>query len=239
MHIALSNDTGFSASLHLNATRLKRFTPLSPVRIAITNHDSGERRRVEHFIEQVFADSYGAHISRHYPMLLSVHDETDNVLAALGFRYADRGPLFLEQYLNKPIEQVLAKNYVAPIERRSVVEIGNLASLGQGASIFMFTAINAYLMQQEKCINVVTATASLRRYFKALGFDLSDLGRAEQSHLTDGGASWGTYYDEDPRITAAPIDQVLSRLQRHLEVALDDADGDMLAKIHSPCGMLS
>lgn len=239
MYIALCNDNGFNASLHLNSQRLRRFTPLAPARIAITNHDSGERRRVEAFIEHVFWQSYGARITRHYPMLLSVHDEQDNVLAALGFRYADKESLFLEHYLDNPIEHALGDFYGTQTLRSGVVEIGNLASNAQGASIFMFTAINVYLMQQGKHINVVTATESLRRYFKALGFDLRDLGNADPQRLQGGGASWGSYYDEDPRIIAAPVQQVISRLERHLHVALNDAESDMLAKLHLDCIRLS
>ncbi len=38
-------------------------------------------------------------------MLMSVHDAEDNILGALGFRYARDEPLFLEQYLEVPVEQ--------------------------------------------------------------------------------------------------------------------------------------
>jgi hypothetical protein len=94
---------------------------------------------VEAFIRAVYVRSYKADIAVSYPILMSVRDAGGTILAAVGFRYAKEEPLFLENYTGAPIEQVLR----TPRER--IAEIGNLASAGGGASIFLFAALASYL----------------------------------------------------------------------------------------------
>ena len=61
--------------------------------ISIMPAFTDERRKVEDFIIEVYNRSYGAKIGVHYPILMSVRDDQNNILAALGFRYADHAPL--------------------------------------------------------------------------------------------------------------------------------------------------
>lgn len=232
MQITMQTDHGFVAHLCMNQQTLQRFTPLSPARICVTNFYSAERRRVERFIEHHFRASYGAEIKRHYPALISVHDAEDEILAALGFRLAKDEPLFLEQYLDHPVERMLSEAYKKEVCRDVIAETGNLVSSGQGASIFLFTALNAYLAAQGMQINTVTATDFLSRYFRTLGFKETILAAADQSRLIDGGKSWGSYYQQNPKAVAGHIDQVLSRLHTHLQVALQTEVPDMHAMLH-------
>jgi hypothetical protein len=232
LQIAVKNDEGFKARLSLNERRVKHFTLLSPRIIAITKYSSVQRRRVERFIEQTFHHAYGAEIGGHYPTLMSVHDEEDNILAAVGFRFAKEEPLFLEQYLDVPVEQMLRDHYPKPVEREVIVEVGNLASLGQGASIFLFAALNAYLAQQGIKIVTFTATDFLHRYFTKLGMSTVVLGEADQGRLRDGGVSWGTYYKENPRVVSGSVKQVLLRLHGHLQMVLETSAAEMTAQLH-------
>lgn len=236
LQIAMQGDEGFMAHLRMNPATVKRFSLLEPTRICVTNLYSAERRRVERFIERHFRKSYGAEIKQHYPMLMSVHDEEDNILAALGFRYSKDEKLFLEQYLDDAIEKVLSTAFGKDVPRNIIVETGNLVSSGKGASIFLFTALNAYLGQQGMQINIVTATDFLHRYFRTLGFKSTELAKAEQSRLSDGGKSWGSYYQENPRVIAGMIEQVLASLHGHLQVVLETAPADMHAVLHTNLG---
>jgi len=232
LQIAVKNDEGFQASLSISHRRVKRFTALSPSLIAITQHSSARRGRVERFIEQTFHRAYGAEILRHYPTLMSVHDQNDTILAALGFRFAKNESLFLEQYLDVPVELQLGDYYHKPIEREVVAEVGNLASLGQGASIFLFAALNAYLARQGIQIVTFTATDFLHRYFTKLGMNTVELGEAKQERLLDLGVSWGTYYKENPCVIAGSVKQVLLGLHGHLQVVIETSDAKMTAQLH-------
>jgi hypothetical protein len=232
LEIAVTNDEGCHAHLGLNRRRVKRFTALSPSLIAITTSPSFNRRRVECFIEHTFHCSYGAKIENHYPTLMSVHDEEHNILAAVGFRFAKDEPLFLEQYLETPVEQLLCDANHKPVEREIIAEVGNLASQGQGASIFLFAALNAYLAQQGIQIHTFTATDFLYRYFTKLGMHAVELGKANQEKLPDRGNSWGTYYKENPRVIAGSVQQVLLGLYGHLQVVWETRDVEMTAHLH-------
>jgi len=164
--------------------------------------------------------------------LMSVHDEEGNILAALGFRYAGDERLFLETYLDAPIERVLEEVYKQPINRNVIAEIGNLASQGGRSSIFLFTALDAYLEKQGIKINTVTATDSLLRYFNHLGLKATELAKANQKCLGDSGVSWGSYYKENPRVVAGYVDQSLSRLREYLQIVLEANTTRMQARIH-------
>ena len=218
LQVALKNDDGYENQLCYNNHRLKRFTKLTPALVSITTHDSPERDAVERFLENEFSRAYMANITQHYPTLMSVQDEDRNILGALGFRYADQETLFLETYLDAPVEQLVSSAYEKQILRREIVEVGSLASHGNGSSIFLFTALTAYMTYQGLNYITVTATDFLHRYFTMLGLHSFTLGVADQSRLPDGGASWGSYYDTSPRILAGSIMPSYEKLQRHLQL---------------------
>lgn len=219
LSVAFQDCAENSGSLFIDSARMRNFTRVIPNSIHLTTCHSPHRRDVERLVEQTFANSYKSRITRHYPFLLSVHDNEQNVLAAVGFRLAATGPLFLEQYLPGSVEDAINVVSRAKVQRSQVVEIGSLASSGRGASIFLFVALAAYLHQQGFTFAVATATETLRKAFKFLRFDLSELAIADRSALTDGGDAWGSYYDSDPVVVGCPISQGFGRLERFLPAA--------------------
>ncbi len=232
LSIIMKNDCGYEQALDFSEYRLKFYTKLSPKVISIAGIFSPERKRVEQFIEQKFLESYGARITRHYPILMSVRDAEDNILGALGFRYAKDEPLFLEQYLPGNIEEAHLRVTGELKDRAEFVESGNLASLGNGASIFLFTAMHAYLLQHGFTTIAVTATDFLHRYFLKLGLRPYVLAAADQSLLPDGGASWGSYYDADPRIITGDMQDTYGRLKKHLKLRFSGETSGLYARLH-------
>jgi hypothetical protein len=67
------------------------------------------------------------------------------VLAALGLRSAKDETLFLESYLDKPIENILAEKASRPIDRNRIIEIGSLASSHGGGARALIITLTAYL----------------------------------------------------------------------------------------------
>lgn len=235
LRIMLKGDEGYEHALGFNHRRLKYYTRLSPSLISIAGLFSPERLRVERFIEDKFREAYGAVITRHYPILMSVRDEEDNILGALGFRYAKDEPLFLEQYLPVPVQEAHARVTGEILPRAAFVESGNLASLGNGASIFLFTAMHAYLLQHGFSTISVTATDFLHRYFLTLGLRPNVLGPADQSLLPDGGASWGNYYEANPRVITGDIQDTYCRLKQHLKLTFSGEAEGMRTRLHPCC----
>ena len=231
-HIKLTNDTGYERQFAYDGRRMRRFSALTPSVISITGRLVPERRRVEAFIETVFAEHYQAQINQHYPTLMSVRNADDVILGALGFRFAAMERLFLEQYLDQSIESAASGVLGQSVARHGVVEVGNLASKGQGASIFLITALIAYLKQQGYRYVVFTATAMLHQYFTTIGLKPEVIADADQSRLADGGVSWGGYYDTQPRLIVGDIDHSNTRLHRFLGIELQSVDDALFARLH-------
>lgn len=176
-----------------------------------------ERRRVEAFIEAAYLDAYGGQILRHYPTLMSVQDEDGVIYAVVGFRLAADEPLFLEQYLDAPVELALSDAIGTVIARDAVVEIGNLASNGRGATIFLFAAMARHLQSIGAGFAVATATEELRGVFHKAGLGALRLATADPDRLLDHGLSWGGYYDTHPVVLAGSIEAAAAPLNRFAE----------------------
>jgi hypothetical protein len=237
LEIALNGDNGYRSNIVMSKVGLKRFTPVIPKVISITHLFSEERLKVEKFIEDQFSKSYDASITQHYPMLMSVQDGDGNILAALGFRPAQNGALFLEQYLDGSVESVLSDHFDHAICRKDIIEIGSLASTTSGASIFLFIALNAWLEQQGYKMATITATHRLKRFFSMLKLDFVQLDQADPDRLPDHGKNWGNYYETRPRILAGSISQTQSRMNIMLKFHLADDEQQMSAHLYTlPAG---
>lgn len=165
------------------------------------------RKSVERFIHKRFYDMHGASISHFLPRLLAIFNSRGEVLAALGIRSATES-LFLEYYLDRPIEEVIGLHPGAggqAVDRNRLVEIGNLASADRGASLRLFQALAAYLIQERYDWATFTGGASLQRIFTQLGLDVFSLGVASQERLPEALRNWGSYYDDNPCIMAGRV----------------------------------
>lgn len=192
---------------------------LSPCVIRFDDPRKDERRRVERFIEDAYAEAYGSRIQAHYPTLMSVQDEAGVIYAVVGFRPASEERLFLEQYLSAPVEAVLSQRLDVAVQRDHVVEIGSLASSGQGATVFLFAAMAHHLQHQGLRFAVATATEELRRIFNKAGLGALQLARADPGRLEDGGGAWGAYYQSDPVVLAGSVAAATGPLDHFSEAA--------------------
>lgn len=197
----MRDEDGLRGSLRFDAGRLGGLTRCRPAVVAITHHFAPERRRVEAMIRDTYAKTYGGDIAITHPMLMSLRDADDRLLAGVGFRPAGDAPLFLETYLDQPVETLIEGG----AERSRLVEIGNLAATEAGASYLLFMALAAYLHGRGFDKAVVTATRPLRRLFRHIGFDTVELGRADPARVGPAATTWGSYYANDPRIICGNV----------------------------------
>lgn len=179
---------------------------------SLAGPDSSDRLSAERFIESVYDKCYGAQISSHYPVLISVRDAGNKVVAAAGMRPALSNELFLEQYLDCPIEESVVSGVGKRIARGSIVEIGNFAARNAGAAICLMSAMAVSL--DECCFShvAVTATRKLRRTFTRLGLGFFEIAEARAGALPGNGSEWGSYYRQDPRVVFGPVAPAFSNL---------------------------
>lgn len=220
------------ARLLLDGRMLRRFTPLLPSVIDITSRLAPERARVEAFIRDIYRKSYNADISVRYPTLMSVRNRDGEILAAAGFRLAREEPLFLEQYTRAPIEDVLTVRIGQDVLRHDVTEIGNLASQGKGASVFLFAAIASYLLAQGARFAAVTGTDQLHRRFEMMGLAPTVICDAQRNLLNSEQKSWGSYYDTQPRVLAGSLESSMCQLNKILGAAYQENGVTLFPRLH-------
>lgn len=218
--------------LLFNGRLVRRFTTLTPAVIDITPRFSPARDAVESFIKSIYRKSYSADIAVTYPTLMSVRDEKGDILAAAGFRCAHEEPLFLEQYTGSPIEDVMSTLYGHTTLRTDIAEIGNLASRGSGASIFLFAAIASYLLNLGISYATVTGTDQLHRRFESMGLNPHVICNAARDKLNCEQKSWGTYYDTQPRVLAGSLESSMCQLNKKLGAVYQENGVTLFPRLH-------
>ena len=172
----------------------------------LTERAAGEagRESLERFVATAFERAHGAHVQSFMPSLLGLEDWSGTLRCALGLRGAGPGHLFLEQYLDRPIEQAIASGarLQGPVDRGSIVEVGNLAGRGCRAAVYLVAQLPRFLVQRGYDWVTFTATERVRELLSAFDAPLLDLGPADPARLVGGADEWGAYYRTRPRVMA-------------------------------------
>lgn len=165
-------------------------------------HMSG-REHLERFIHTVFRRAYGANITHFMPTLLSLHDQDERVLAVCGLRRAEIGPLFLENYLQAPVEAVLSTRVGSAVARDSIVEVGNLAVTELGLARSLLREVIRHLLDTDAEWAVFTAIPALRNSLGKLNVQLEVLCDASLDQVPVAEQpDWGSYYEQQPQVMA-------------------------------------
>lgn len=177
-----------------------------------------DRPALEAFVRQVFARVYGARVSQFMPRLIGLRSAQGRLVAALGLRDAGSGPLFLEQYLDAPVEHLLEVRTGRVVDRAGIMELGNLAAEHPGSARRLIMNLALCLHNAGFAWVVFTITPSLVNSFRRLDLDLICLGPARRERLCPKAqAEWGRYYDSGPMVYGAHIPGGLPRIQALLQ----------------------
>lgn len=180
------------------------------------------RESVERFIHRVFARRFGARVLRFAPQLVCLRDpDSGEIMAAAGYRRADGGPLFLERYLDLPIELSLAEPGQPTVSREGIVEVGHLASERVGEGRRLIVRLAHHLAAQQTQWVVSTLTEELRHLFVRMGITPLALGRADANALGEQASEWGSYYEHQPVVLAGQMQPALRWLQRRQAKGMD------------------
>jgi hypothetical protein len=179
--------------------------------------EAQERPEVEDFIRASFSAAYGATLHHFLPELMTVRDARRSLLAVLGLRPAVPSALFLEQYLDDPIERLLGRAMGMDVARADLVEVGNLAVAHSGGARWLIAALTAYLKGAGVDWAVFTAVPALRNAFARMGIDLVAIAPADPARLAERERlQWGRYYDTGPLVMAASVHQAFDAVTAFL-----------------------
>lgn len=182
-----------------------------PVRVAHIGVGSPRRQEAENFIRDVFHRHHEAYVRSFTPNLLLL-EQQERVIAAVGWRGAAQEPLFLERYLDEPVEILMQRLTGQEFSRERVVEVGHLASDKPGGSVQVIVSLARHLTRDGYEWVVFTATRELVRIFTKLGLPLLALAKADPARLGAQARDWGRYYDSQPIVVAGPIRLALERV---------------------------
>lgn len=167
---------------------------------------SARRAALEQFIRQRFELQHGAHIRHFMPCLFGLENQTGQLLGAVGVRSGNSGPLFLERYLDEPIQSAIGSR-LGNTEpgRGELVEVGNLAADSPGAARLLIVALTDLLVALGFRWVTFTGTPTLLNSFQRLGLTPIALGEADPARMGEELADWGSYYDNRPLVMAGDI----------------------------------
>ncbi len=185
--------------------RLLRLTP----EFQLIDERHAHREEAQNYIQEKFQQTYGADVKDFLDYLLSMNCPA-GLSAVAGINIAAEKPLFLEQYLDAPVEDELTAALGHHVERAAIVEIGNLVATTRGASVALFVILASSLYRAGYEHMVFTASGQLRGQFRKLGFETVSLRDADPGSLSKNSRSeWGSYYDNGPEVLAGNLQDAM------------------------------
>jgi hypothetical protein len=181
-------------------------TQLPRLRVHAAGPDAPIRSDLEEFVRRRFERTHGAQVRSFMPTLLSIDDRWGQRVGVIGLRCAAESPLYLEQYLDLPIERAIAAGTVTPPPaRRDIVEIGNFACPTGRAGLLAISVLPAYLIARGYTWIAFTATRTMRRLLEELDAPNFELAEAHEPRVATAPDHWGSYYAQEPRVHAARL----------------------------------
>ncbi len=191
---------------------------VEPTALPLLTSPAAHRHDLESFVRERFRAAWGAEVDELSPWLVGVRDHTGRLAAVAGLRPAITGPLFLEHYLDRPVEEVIAAHTGAPVTREEIIEVGNLAADHAGGSRTLIVALTAYLHQAGATWVCFTGGPLLHNAFCRLGLAPICLASARPEALGSAAARWGRYYDQHPHVFAGRVEEGFLGLRGWLTV---------------------
>ncbi len=183
------------------------------MKLSITTAGEMGRVRQEQYVRQAFADQFGAEIYHFLPYLLSIEDVEQNLQGVLGVHPAGEVALFLERYLDSPVEPLIAKITGEEVARSDVIELGNLATTSPGGGRMLIVILASFLRGAGYQWVTFTALPGLINSFRRFGIDLYTLAEADPGRLGEEARYWGSYYEGAPKVVAANVEEAHGRLE--------------------------
>lgn len=152
------------------------------------------------FIRRYYRIVFGARIDVQAQQLMVLFDGNKRLRAAVGLIPAEQRELFLETYLDAPIEHQLMMKTRRSIQRHDIMEVASLAADGSGAGRLLFVALTEALHIIGRDWIVFTGTSQVRTMFSRLGLAPVAVADADPSRLGEDVARWGRYYEHAPSI---------------------------------------
>ena len=163
-----------------------RAGPVSPCRVEF-----------EQFVMRAFEREHDAAVRTFMPGAVGCRDRERGLRSVVGLRPATGQTLYLERYLDRPVDEVIGVTSGRDVCRDRVVEIGNLAGRNCRASVRLVASLPGLLLSMRFDWVVFTATNTVRGILETLGAPLFELAPAGKAYAAGGIDRWGRYYSTE------------------------------------------
>ena len=191
--------TATLAEAPASSWHMPRLPQIKIPRFGLQTPGSPEREAVEAYIHDRFAGVHHAEVTHFLPNLISLRCGGE-YSAAVGLAPAGTSNVFAEQYLDAPVEQVISEKLGLQVARNQIIEIGNLVSTWKGSSLLLFIVIGEVMERLGYHYVMFTGTREVKALLARLRYSPIVLADADPARLPDGGASWGSYYTNNPQV---------------------------------------
>jgi hypothetical protein len=226
-----------AASLQFDERSNMASRDVSLLTVQLADEENAARAEMESFVARAFLRCYSANVTSFMPWLLGVK-RGEALWGVAGLRPAVAEglsrPLFVEQYLDYPIEQVVAQYAACTVARSSIAEVGNLAGHRSGITRALFPLLTELLYENGYQWVVCNATSTVQNALARLGFTVIPLARAEPQRLGSARFSWGRYYDAETTVIAISVQDSHAALQSNPDVLLSYHDALSGCRNHFP-----
>jgi hypothetical protein len=127
------------------------------------------------------------------------------ILACTGYQPAADGALFLEQYLDEPVEDCLQRLTHVTVSREQIVEIGGFAVTNKRHALPFMLQLAPTLVELGFKTVICTVTRPMQRCLRKLGIVSTRVADADPARVDVSNNAWGTYYDLKPVLLAGDI----------------------------------
>lgn len=174
-----------------------------------------QRAAAEAFIRARFQHTYDAEVCVFHPYLLGVTRGDQTITSVIGFRPASSGQFFLESYLDGAAEQLLTEASGEAVQRRQIVEVGNLASTDTESFRFLMIGLITLLERlPDTRWMVCTVGEKLIRLLRRTRFFPLVIKQASAERLSPADGNWGSYYRHARSVVAGNVAYGMRELKR-------------------------
>ncbi len=192
--------------------------PLRQTRSGIVQASDGDYRHkiACEFTRDQYHLRFQCELRDFYPNTISLY-EMDELVAVAGYRGAGSAPLFLERYLDLPIETCIQNTFATPTKRHEIVELGGFAALNRKAAFRLMASVAPVLKKLGFKVLACTANKPIQNCLTRLGLNPAFISEATAKDAKSSASNWGSYYTGQPRVLAGNITAGIYKLKEFEE----------------------
>jgi hypothetical protein len=179
-------------------------TPITGNTFSVVGHDSAARSDLEARIRSGFGMHFDACIEGFMPRFAH-YRHASGATGVIGIRRASDEPLFLESYLNEPVESVIAEASGTVPGRDRVAEVGQFVVDDRDIVTCFFRDLVPFLVENDFDWVCFTGTDRIRALLARIGLHGLPVARAEETRVSQSPDRWGRYYEFDPIVVLGKL----------------------------------